>query len=82
MAFYLEKTKELFGQFDTITITQVPQNENSNANALAHLATGLEDSLLKTVPLEILDEPSIDKHQQVDTILQENRKQTTVIFFV
>ncbi|KAL5578322.1 hypothetical protein UlMin_020021 [Ulmus minor] len=68
MASYLEKVKELLGQFDTVTITQIPQNENTNADALARLATGLEDSLLKTVPLEILDEPSIDKHQQVDAI--------------
>ena len=29
---------------------------------------GLEDSLLKTVPLEVLDEPSISKCQQVDSI--------------
>ncbi|KAL5549470.1 hypothetical protein UlMin_004701 [Ulmus minor] len=68
MASYLEKAKELLGQFDTVTITQIPRNENTNADALARLATGLEDSLLKTVPLEILDEPSIDKHQQVDAI--------------
>ncbi|KAL5576999.1 hypothetical protein UlMin_018698 [Ulmus minor] len=68
MAFYLEKAKELLGQFNTVTITQIPQNENTNADALACLATGLEDSLLKTVPLEILDEPSIDKRQQVDAI--------------
>ncbi|KAL5546806.1 hypothetical protein UlMin_006493 [Ulmus minor] len=68
MASYLEKAKELLGQFDIVTITQIPRNENTNADALARLATGLEDSLLKTVPLEILDEPSIDKHQQVDAI--------------
>ncbi|KAL5574153.1 hypothetical protein UlMin_023750 [Ulmus minor] len=68
MASYLEKAKELLGQFDTVTITQIPRNENTNADALARLATGLEDSLLKTVPLEILDEPSIDKCQQVDAI--------------
>ncbi|KAL5545155.1 hypothetical protein UlMin_008939 [Ulmus minor] len=68
MAFYLEKAKELLGQFNTVTITQIPRNENTNADALACLATGLEDSLLKTVPLEILDEPSINKRQQVDII--------------
>ncbi|KAL5574095.1 hypothetical protein UlMin_023692 [Ulmus minor] len=68
MAFYLEKAKELLGQFDTVTITQIPRNENTNADALARLATGLEDSLLKTIPLEILDEPSINKRQQVDAI--------------
>ncbi|KAL5568387.1 hypothetical protein UlMin_024962 [Ulmus minor] len=68
MASYLEKAKELLGQFDTVTITQIHRNENTNADTLARLATGLEDSLLKTVPLEILDEPSIDKCQQVDAI--------------
>ncbi|KAL5547002.1 hypothetical protein UlMin_006689 [Ulmus minor] len=68
MASYLEKAKELLGQFDIVTITQIPRTENTNADALARLATGLEDSLLKTVPLEILDEPSLDKHQQVDAI--------------
>ncbi|KAL5547064.1 hypothetical protein UlMin_006751 [Ulmus minor] len=68
MASYLEKAKELLGQFDTVTITQIPRNENTNADTLARLATGLEDSLLKMVPLEILDEPSIDKRQQVDAI--------------
>ncbi|KAL5554621.1 hypothetical protein UlMin_042022 [Ulmus minor] len=68
MAFYLKKAKELLRQFDTVTITQIPRNENINADALARLATWLEDSLLKTVPLEILDEPSINKHQQVDAI--------------
>ncbi|KAL5571463.1 hypothetical protein UlMin_021060 [Ulmus minor] len=51
-----------------LIVNQIPRNENTNADALARLATGLEDSLLKTVPLEILDEPSIDKHQQVDAI--------------
>ena len=44
MASYLEKAKELLGQFDTVTITQIPRNENTNADALARLATGLEDS--------------------------------------
>ena len=72
MASYLEKEKELLEQFDTITITQVPRNENSNADALACLVMRLEDSLLKTVPLEILEEPSIKtKHQQVDTITEK-----------
>ncbi|KAL5579904.1 hypothetical protein UlMin_012346 [Ulmus minor] len=68
MTFYLEKAKELLGKFEIVTITQIPRNENSNADALAHLTMRLEDCLLKIVPLEILDEPSINKHQQVDTI--------------
>ena len=68
MDFYLEKAKELQGQLDRVTITQIPRNENSNVDDLARFATGREDSLLKTIPLEILDEPSINRHQQVDAI--------------
>ncbi|KAL5567702.1 hypothetical protein UlMin_024277 [Ulmus minor] len=61
MASYLEKAKEAMNQFDTVTIIQVPRAENTNADALARLATGLEERLLKTVPIEILEAPSIDK---------------------
>ena len=68
MALYLKMAKELLGQFDTVTITQVPRSEKSNTDALAHLATELENSLLKMVRTEILEEPSINKPQQVDTI--------------
>ncbi|KAL5552836.1 hypothetical protein UlMin_040237 [Ulmus minor] len=69
MASYLEKAKEAMNQFDTVTIIQVPRAENTNADALAHLATGLEERLLKTVPIEILEAPSIDKPEQVGSIV-------------
>ncbi|KAL5558903.1 hypothetical protein UlMin_035114 [Ulmus minor] len=49
----------------------IPRNENTNADTLARLATGLEDSLLKMIPLEILDEPSINKRQQGDAISEK-----------
>ncbi|KAL5554586.1 hypothetical protein UlMin_041987 [Ulmus minor] len=69
MASYLEKAKEAMNQFDTVTIIQVPRAENTNADALARLATGLEKRLLKTVPIEILEAPSIDKQEQVGSIV-------------
>ncbi|KAL5571307.1 hypothetical protein UlMin_020904 [Ulmus minor] len=69
MASYLEKAKEAMNQFDTVTIIQVPRAENTNADALARLATGLEERLLKTVPIEILEVPSIDKPEQVGSIV-------------
>ncbi|KAL5566044.1 hypothetical protein UlMin_029208 [Ulmus minor] len=69
MASYLEKAKEAMNQFDTVTIIQVPRAENTNADALARLATGLEERLLKTVPIEILEAPSIDKPEQVGSIV-------------
>ncbi|KAL5568572.1 hypothetical protein UlMin_025147 [Ulmus minor] len=69
MASYLEKAKEAMNQFDTVTIIQVPRAENTNADALALLATGLEERLLKTVPIEILEAPSIEKQEQVGSIV-------------
>ncbi|KAL5582015.1 hypothetical protein UlMin_014457 [Ulmus minor] len=69
MASYLEKAKEAMNQFDTVAIIQVPKAENTNADALARLATGLEERLLKTVPIEILEVPSIDKPEQVGSVV-------------
>ncbi|KAL5542865.1 hypothetical protein UlMin_010575 [Ulmus minor] len=69
MASYLEKAKEAMNQFDTVTIIQVPRAENTNADALARLATGLEERLLKTVPIEILEAPSINKPEQVGSVV-------------
>ncbi|KAL5540853.1 hypothetical protein UlMin_043635 [Ulmus minor] len=40
-----------------------------NSDALARLATGLEERLLKTVPIEILEVLSIDKPEQVGSIV-------------
>ncbi|KAL5576459.1 hypothetical protein UlMin_018158 [Ulmus minor] len=60
---------QAMNQFDTVTIIQVPRDENTNADALARLATGLEERLLKTVPIEILEAPSIDKKEQVGSIV-------------
>ena len=67
-ASYLEKVKEVLNQFDTVIVMQVPRAENANADALARLATGLEECLLKTVPIEVLESPSIDKPEQVGSI--------------
>ncbi|KAL5555222.1 hypothetical protein UlMin_037458 [Ulmus minor] len=69
MASYLEKVKEAINQFDTVTVIQVPRAKNVNADALAHLPTGLEERLLKTVPIEVLESPSIDKPEQVGSIV-------------
>ena len=82
MATFLEKGKNLLGQFDTATITLVPRNENSNAYALVCLMTWIEDSLLKMVPLEILEEPSIDKPQQVNTLTTKPSQMDSIIAYL
>ena len=65
MMVYHQKVHELLGQFEIATNSQVPRLENSNADALARLATILVDNLLKTMPVEVLETLSISKIKQV-----------------
>jgi len=65
MAAYLKKVKEALGKFTAFEIQQVPRAENSNADALARLATSRDADLLNLVPLEVLKVPSIEKRPEV-----------------
>ncbi|XP_022158092.1 uncharacterized protein LOC111024661 [Momordica charantia] len=53
----------------TYEVNQVPRSENSNADALAKLASAYETDLARSVPVEILDSPSILKPDvmEIDT---------------
>ena len=53
MVLYLAKAKELLGQFDTANILQVLRIENTSTDALALLATGLEDNFLTSISIEV-----------------------------
>ena len=68
MTAYIEKFKELLGQFDTTVITKVPKSENSNVDALALLAPSLEDNLLKTMPVEVLETSSIERSKLIKQV--------------
>ncbi|XP_022152853.1 uncharacterized protein LOC111020478 [Momordica charantia] len=46
-------------KFETYEVSQVPRLENSNADALAKMASAYETDLAKSVPVKILDNPSI-----------------------
>ena len=54
MAAYLEKAKKLMEIFPTISIEVIPQAKNTNANALAKLASTSDAELLDTVSTEFL----------------------------
>ncbi|XP_062114282.1 uncharacterized protein LOC133825340 [Humulus lupulus] len=59
MVAYLEKVKEVVGQFEFYPIEQVPWEHNSNADALARLSTTKEVDTLNVVPDKFLLVPSI-----------------------
>ncbi|XP_022151715.1 uncharacterized protein LOC111019628 [Momordica charantia] len=59
MEKYLSRVRSHLAQFETYEVSQVPRSENSNADALAKLASAYETDLARSVPVEILDNPSI-----------------------
>ncbi|XP_022150862.1 uncharacterized protein LOC111018909 [Momordica charantia] len=59
MEKYLSKVRSHLAQFGTYEVSQVPRSENSNADVLAKLASAYETDLARSVPVGILDTPSI-----------------------
>ena len=59
MILYLKKVRELLKKFIRVQVKHVPRAENSRVNALAKLATALEEDLGRLIPVEHLPKPSI-----------------------
>ncbi|KAI5328317.1 hypothetical protein L3X38_027714 [Prunus dulcis] len=59
MTAYLQHTRHLLVTFDAHLITQVPRSENNYADALARLASALEQGISRNIHIEFLDQPSI-----------------------
>ena len=60
MILYLRKVRDLLKKFILVQVRHVPRAENSRADALAKLATALQEDLSKLTPIEYLVEPFID----------------------
>ncbi|KAH7852319.1 hypothetical protein Vadar_023323 [Vaccinium darrowii] len=61
MENYLELVKELIRGFQAFNISQVPREENTEADQLARLATAKENLIPGGVMMQYLDAPSIAK---------------------
>ena len=59
MVAYLQKAKDLLSTFNVYTIQEVPRVHNTQEDALALLASTKDAELLKVIPIEFLNEPSI-----------------------
>ncbi|KAL6273710.1 hypothetical protein ACE6H2_024402 [Prunus campanulata] len=64
MILYLDKVQELLKTFPTFTIQQVPRAENAHADALASLGSALDTQFRRSIPVEHLDQPSIEEAEQ------------------
>ncbi|KAI5352093.1 hypothetical protein L3X38_004984 [Prunus dulcis] len=58
MYAYLSTTHQLLQSFRAYEIRQIPRSENSHADALARLASAINDKIGRNVPVEILAQPS------------------------
>ena len=72
MVAYLNKTKDLLAQFKKFTLQQIPRDQNSNADALAKLASAKDADTLNIVPVERLSEPSIRANETSMEIRMED----------
>ncbi|KAI5355992.1 hypothetical protein L3X38_008887 [Prunus dulcis] len=58
MYAYLSTAHQLLRSFQAYEIKQIPRGENSHADALARLASAINDKVERKVPVEILAQPS------------------------
>ncbi|XP_020422651.1 uncharacterized protein LOC109949950 [Prunus persica] len=58
MTAYLQHARHLLATFHAHSLKQVPRSENSHANALARLASALEQGLGRHIHIEFLAQPS------------------------
>ncbi|XP_016652592.1 PREDICTED: uncharacterized protein LOC107881971 [Prunus mume] len=58
MIAYLQHTRHLLTTFNAYLIGQVPRFENSHADALARLASAMEQGIGRNIHIEFLDQPS------------------------
>ena len=72
MVLYLKKVRELLGKFVLVQFKHIWRAENSQADALAKLATASQEDLNKQTPVEHLAERSIDLYdEEVSPVMSE-----------
>ncbi|CAL2271748.1 unnamed protein product [Prunus armeniaca] len=55
MIQYVDKGQELFKPFPTFTIQQVPQAENTHADAMTNLGSALDTQFRRSILVEHID---------------------------
>ncbi|XP_059627634.1 uncharacterized protein LOC132270471 [Cornus florida] len=65
MNAYKEAVENVARGFDQIEFYQVPRVENAEADQLATSASSSNEDLIQIVPIDVLDEPSINPPQEV-----------------
>ncbi|KAL2542822.1 Uncharacterized protein Adt_03800 [Abeliophyllum distichum] len=61
MVVYLTKAKDLLSHFEVYELLQILRMENGYADTLSKLASSRDSDLMKAIPVEKLNRPSIDE---------------------
>ncbi|XP_024020013.1 uncharacterized protein LOC112091213 [Morus notabilis] len=79
MGAYLRKVKEELVKFKSYEIQQVPRAVNANVDALAKLASSKDSDLVGVVPIEELEQSTIDEAVEVLTIQTAGNLMTPLV---
>ena len=59
MDAYLKLVQDLAQDFNHFALTRIPRSENTQADALAALASSSDPGLKRVIPVEFIEHPSI-----------------------
>ncbi|KFK34296.1 hypothetical protein AALP_AA5G126700 [Arabis alpina] len=59
MEAYFQVAKELAAQFEECTVTRIPREENTDADALAVITSKTDEDVRRVIPVEFIKKPSI-----------------------
>ena len=85
MTAYLEKTKELQSTFDEFTVSQVPRENNSHADALANLGSSIQTTSPKTIPMVYLQWPAVwekEEEEEVNVVADEKTWMKPIVEYI
>ncbi|XP_010462569.1 PREDICTED: uncharacterized protein LOC104743154 [Camelina sativa] len=74
MDVYLKVVQELSGSFESFELTKISRSDNAPADALAVLASTSDPDLRRIIPVESIDQPSINLPTNIDPIAQDYKK--------
>ncbi|XP_056847446.1 uncharacterized protein LOC130494735 [Raphanus sativus] len=78
MEAYLKLVQNLSQDFDSFTLTRIPRSENTQADALAALASSSDPGLKRVIPVEFIEHPSIGPPIVINLIQDYNEEEIAV----
>lgn len=82
MISYLKKAKVALEPFKHFTITQIPRDSNSVADALARIASSLDLDTPESIPIWFIETPSISPIKQAMNVTESDSWMTPIIQYL